>query len=235
VPGSNGADVPGGGTVGVDATRILFVCTANRCRSPMAEALARRRFAGLPFEFGSAGLLDDGRPMPAAGVLVAGEEGLDMSQHLSSTLDPAHLETWDVVLTMSRSHTRDLVAADPDLWPRAFTLPQFARWIDAHPIGRHARLRGWVDLAGADRPRSEMIGSRADDEIADPVDGPPPAWRALVARLTADLDTIAARLAPGSDAHPRGDAIAEAGPVEPLRALPAGRRARRKRDLDRPA
>lgn len=207
-----------------EATRILFVCTANRCRSVMAEALARRRFAGSSFEFGSAGLLDGGHPMPGAGIQVAAENGIDTSGHRSVRVDTARLQEWDLVLTMTREHERELVAVDPALWPRVFTLPQFARWLDETPLGRHASIRSWVELLAAGRPRAELIGSRAEDEIADPVDGPPSAWRALVRTLTSDLDRIAAHLLPWaarSDVHPAGDAIAEVRAVEELRPTPA--------------
>jgi protein-tyrosine phosphatase len=182
-----------------DATRILFVCTANQCRSVLAEALARRRFAGGPFVFGSGGLLDGGRPMPPNGVLVAAEHDLDMSGHISRRVDLQRLDEWDLILTMSRRHMRELVAADARIWPRVFTLPQFRRWLDANPPGRHAALRSFVESAGAARSRSEMVGSRVDDEVADPIDGPPAAWRELVLRLTDDLDAIADQLLPLDD------------------------------------
>jgi len=213
-----------------DVTRVLFVCTANRCRSVLAEAFARRRFAGRQFVFASAGLLEEGRSMPPAGVLVARENGLDMSGHRSRRVDTRDLAQWDVVLTMSRSHVRELVAADPGLWPRVFTLPQFSRWLGANPPGRHAVLRTWVELVGSERARSEMIGSRPEDTIADPVDEPPEAWRTLVTTLTTELDRIAGLLIPappdrtGSDAHPAHHTVAEGRTVEELGAAAAGRR-----------
>jgi len=235
--GSVAADESTGPGDDRDATRILFVCTANRCRSVLAEAFARRRFAGRPFIFASAGFLESGRPMPPAGLLVAAENGLDMSGHLSQRIEMRRLAEWDLVLTMSRRHTRELVATDPGLWPRVFTLPQFVRWLDAHPPGRHAVLRTWIELLGSDRNRSEMVGSRPEDEIADPVDGPPAAWRELVTTLTTDLDRIADRLIPtagggGSDTHPSGHSLAEGRAVEELRAIPAGRRVHRDGRLD---
>ena len=192
---SSDPDEANGPGVG-DATRILFVCTANRCRSVLAEALARRRFAGHPFVFASAGLMEGGRTMPPAGVLVAGENDLDMSAHRSRRVDPRLLDEWDLVLTMSREHARELVSADPGLWPRVFTLPQFARWLEANPPGRHPLIRPWIELVAAGRPRSDMVGVRPEDEVADPIDGPPEAWRELVETLTRDIDRIADRLIP---------------------------------------
>lgn len=221
---------------GVDATRILFVCTANRCRSVMAESLATRRFASPTFEFASAGLLDGGLPTPPNGVRVAAEQGIDLSGHVSRKVDPQRFGEWDLVLTMSRRHTRELVAVDPGLWPRTFTLPQFARWIEANPPGRHATLRTWIETAAATRSREEMVGHWPEDEIADPVDGPPRAWRELVATLAGQLDGIALRLlgnghAAASDPHPLRDPIAEGCAVEQLRPTPAGLGVRREGPL----
>ena len=60
--------------------RILFVCTANRCRSPMAAALLRRDLAalGLDVDVRSAGLLTPGHAVPTPGRVVAREHGLDV-------------------------------------------------------------------------------------------------------------------------------------------------------------
>ncbi|GAB3800268.1 low molecular weight protein arginine phosphatase [Humibacter antri] len=192
--GSSYGDEVGGPEAAPGVTGILFVCTANQCRSAMAEAIARRRFAGLPFAFASAGLIEGGHPMPPAGLQVARENGFDLSGHLSRRADRRRLGAWDVILTMSRQHVRELVAADAELWPRVFTLPQFVRWLDEHPPRRHVLLGEWIDLAAEGRPRSDMIGSSDEDDIADPVDQPPEAWRVLVAELTRDIDRLAAHL-----------------------------------------
>lgn len=235
--GSLGAD----GDRAHDAVRVLFVCTANRGRSVLAEALAERRFEGSPFVFASAGLLTGGGPMPPNGVRVAAEAGFDMTDHRSERVDIGRMAEWDLVLTMTREHARELVAAEPGLWPRTFTILQFARWLDEHPPGRHADVRGWVELVAADRPRTEMIGSRPEDEIADPVNGPPAEWRELLRVLTDALEVIAGHLLPpaqpttvGSDAHPARHPVAEPASVEELGTTTAGLRIHRERALDGP-
>lgn len=92
---------------------ILFVCTGNTCRSPMAEALARDELArrGWPHvSVASAGVAATGgtEASPAA-VVVARRHGLDLSRHASQTLSPRLIGWADLILTMSPSQL-DVVA-----------------------------------------------------------------------------------------------------------------------------
>lgn len=90
--------------------RLLFVCTGNTCRSPLAEALARRlaRERGIEAaEARSAGTFaGSGDPPSRGSVLVARRHGLDLSGHRSEPLAPEHAEWADLVLAMAESHRR---------------------------------------------------------------------------------------------------------------------------------
>jgi protein-tyrosine-phosphatase len=69
--------------------KVLFVCAGNICRSPFAEALARRLAAerGLDVEFASAGEIAlDGDRCPPDAVAVAKEYGVDLSSHRARRL-----------------------------------------------------------------------------------------------------------------------------------------------------
>jgi len=94
--------------------RVLFVCSGNTCRSPLAERLARReaRERGLEdLEFRSAGTFaGSGAPASSGAVLAARRHGLDMSGHRTTPLGPDLVEWADVVLAMTEAHRR--VAAD---------------------------------------------------------------------------------------------------------------------------
>ena len=89
---------------------VLFVCSANICRSPMAKGVFRTmvRRAGLEqaFTIDSAGTLEDQAGQPAALLArdVAGRRGYDISDHVSRTLTNEDLERFALPLGMDRSH-----------------------------------------------------------------------------------------------------------------------------------
>jgi protein-tyrosine phosphatase len=89
---------------------VLFVCSANICRSPMAKGVFRAmvRRAGLEqaFTIDSAGTLEDQAGQPAALLArdVAGRRGYDISDHVSRTLTNEDLERFALPLGMDRSH-----------------------------------------------------------------------------------------------------------------------------------
>jgi protein-tyrosine-phosphatase len=87
---------------------MLFVCTGNTCRSPMAEALARRLAAerGLDdVSVASAGTSAwDGAPASDGALLVALEEGLDLNAHRAQVLTRELVAGSDLILVMSPHH-----------------------------------------------------------------------------------------------------------------------------------
>lgn len=98
--------------------RILFVCTGNLCRSPMAAAILRRRLAEDPertqWRVDSAGLwAEDGLPASRFAVTAMAERGYDLSEHRSQSVTPDLVAQADLILGMTPSHVEALRLAFP--------------------------------------------------------------------------------------------------------------------------
>jgi protein-tyrosine-phosphatase len=88
--------------------RILMVCTGNVCRSPYAEAWAKKREGeGDGLEFRSAGWMGPaGRVPPPDAMEVARAKGLDLDSHRSQLLSNELVAWADLLVVMERSHGR---------------------------------------------------------------------------------------------------------------------------------
>lgn len=106
---------------------ILFVCTANQCRSPMAEGLLRLR-VGLDnpdWLIESAGTWAvDGAPATAHAVSTLKERGYDLGYHRSRLVTRALLEPYQLILTMERGHKEALQIEFPEFKDRAYLLSE---------------------------------------------------------------------------------------------------------------
>ncbi|TLP97045.1 hypothetical protein FEF26_08045 [Nesterenkonia salmonea] len=180
-----------------DEISMIFVCRANRCRSPLAEHIARHRASqwGLAVSTSSMGFLASGAPTPPAGVQAAAEQDIDLSRHLSQQLDPEQLRDADVILASGRAEARDLVAKMPELWPRVFTLKQFDAQLGADPISSEEGFSSWVLRSGESRSRNVLLGSSSRDDIADPVGRPPRIWRRTIRELDELIRSVLGRSA----------------------------------------
>ena len=95
--------------------RVLFVCTGNLCRSPMAAALAaaRHRTGGMVFE--SAGVMAlDGAPATPTAVAVCAEIGVDLGDHRARRLTPEIAAAADAIYVMTDGHREQVHQIAPE-------------------------------------------------------------------------------------------------------------------------
>jgi protein-tyrosine-phosphatase len=108
---------------------VLFVCTANQCRSPTAQALFARKLEEEAVEgdwrVGSAGTYaQPGMPPTPNAQSVVGELGLDISDHRSRRVDADLLADFDLVLVMERGHKEALQFEFPEAAARVHLLSE---------------------------------------------------------------------------------------------------------------
>ncbi|HET9690755.1 MAG TPA: hypothetical protein VFP61_06360 [Acidimicrobiales bacterium] len=176
---------------------IVVVCTANRCRSPMAAELLRRALADRPGapEVSSAGFGPPDQPPLHEAAQVLRAEGLDISGHRSRRVDAALLGAVDLVVCMTRQHLVDLVVLAPAAWGRTFTLVELVERAErAGVAGAAMPLERWVAAVHGLRSRQEVMAYDRSVDVPDPVGQPMRAFEAtfdrlqeLVARLVAAL------------------------------------------------
>jgi len=105
---------------------LLFVCTGNICRSPVAEFLVRSEFAraGLDIAVASAGtgLWHVGKPADARTLASAAAHGYDLSAHRARRLQPGDFANHDLLLAMDRVNLEALQALCPPEYAQRVTL-----------------------------------------------------------------------------------------------------------------
>jgi protein-tyrosine-phosphatase len=103
----------------IDMSVIMFVCTANICRSPMAAGLLRQRLAeeGLDTDYQviSVGVqAEDGRPVSKNAMFVMAERWVDITDHVARAITAEDVARSDLILVMAREHEQVI----RQMWPQ---------------------------------------------------------------------------------------------------------------------
>ncbi len=110
---------------------ILFVCTGNICRSPMAEGLFRHATAGLPFRALSAGVgAVDGQPPSPHAVRAMRELGIDISHQRSRAVTADLIHQADYIFGLTHGHVEALIMLYPQAAEKTFVLRDFDEDLD---------------------------------------------------------------------------------------------------------
>ena len=145
--------------------KIIAVCTANICRSPVVEAVLRDRLAKRGYEewqVQSAGTwAQDGQAASRYSREILAERGLDISDHVSQVITRPMLEEASLVLCLAEGHAEALRAEFPDQATKVFLL-------------------------------TEMVGQRYS--ISDPYGGPRFAYERMIDDVTRLIDDGLARV-----------------------------------------
>lgn len=164
--------------------QLLFVCTGNICRSPIAERLAESyaRSLQIPdFRAASAGTRAViGHPVHADAARVLHTLGGDPRNFAARQIKPAIASDADLILTMTRFHRDAVLEMAPRQLRRTFTLAE-ASWLitnfNAAQVAELATLR-------------PQLGTTVLEEVADPIGQPPEFFSAVGAQIAELLGPV---------------------------------------------
>jgi protein-tyrosine-phosphatase len=161
---------------GRSACTIVFVCTGNTCRSPMAEALCKKRLAeqlgcaiddlpGRGFVVCSAGLAaEEGGPAAEKAIAVGQSYGVDLSAHQSQPLSAELVEQATYLLGMTQGH---------------------------------------VSILEAYFPGKARLLSPDGEDVVDPIGQPQEVYEACARQMTGYIDKLVAAVVGAHGAHQR--------------------------------
>ena len=176
--------------------RVLFVCTGNICRSPIAHGLLVDRAARLgdgAIEVRSSGTWGrTGSPATPEAVAAAGQLGIDIERHRSSRFTDELARWADLVVTMTTEQAEEVRELSPDAASKTFTLKELVAILRTLPPADTRLTRETLldRVSEADRVRSSDHVPPIDLDVADPLGLSETVYRAVASELEGLVDEL---------------------------------------------
>jgi protein-tyrosine phosphatase len=177
-----------------DIFRIVFICTGNRFRSPLAQYLTKALVPDVPLETSSFGLREvDGAPVLPEATVAAERLALDVSPHRARRLAGELLDEADLVIGFERIHVATAVLEAGAPREKTFTLPELVELLEKvdpqdepGPVARPRPALVRAEWVRDHRPDRTMF-----PELGDPWGGPPE----LFTSVGGEVEDLSRRLA----------------------------------------
>ncbi len=184
---------------------VLFVCTGNICRSPVAERLFNARVLGAAVAVSAGTHAMTGWPIDGPSALALRELGVEPGGHAAQPVTPELTDGADLILTATTEHRSKLVQTAPLLFRKTFTLREFARLGTAlepahaplNPDGMRRRVTEIADQRG-----QAAAPAPGGDEIGDPYGAERAVARSCAAMISAAIDAALSALGAGKGRRP---------------------------------
>lgn len=111
---------------------IIFVCTGNTCRSPMAEAIAKYIYKDKINVLSRGIYADNISPINEKSNIILNKNNIDFNNHISKTLTVDDLKNADLILTMEKQHKNLIndVNIDENISDKVFTIYEYVSNVD---------------------------------------------------------------------------------------------------------